>query len=245
MEKLKTYVINIKSSIDRKEYMVNLIGGVSCLHTEFVEAVDGRLFTDEERMQRFDDDLCLKRYGRLLNLGEIGCTLSHFKCYNKLQESSDKYVLILEDDISIIRDLTTIDFSQLDRFMNVDEPRILFLSGDYWHLKRINYTRVFSAVGSYAYIINKAAVGVILSAIKTPSNVADDWHVYKQLGVRLYAMYPYMIDANITDMPSSIRQEYWGNHKDQMSYKYLVKTYYNGIIKKILVCLNLFESKRR
>ena len=245
MQKISAYVINLKSSVDRKEYMTNLLQDLECIKYEFVEAVDGRMFDDAERAEYFDEKLCLKRYGRLLNPGEVGCTLSHFKCYNKLKASGGRYALILEDDISIIRDINSLDVERVCKFMDVSEPRILFLSGDYWHLNRREYTRVFSAVGSYAYIINKSAADMILSSIKRPSCVADDWNVYKQLGVRLYAILPYMVDANIADIPSDIQQEYWGNHKGNMALKYLFKTFYNGLVKKILVGLNLFESKQR
>ena len=102
---VKTYIINLISSTERLKYMFKLLQSYSQFKIEVVEAVDGRIFSPDERFAKFDDDICFNRYGRHINGGEIGCTLSHFKCYEKLALSEDEYVLILEDDISIIRDL--------------------------------------------------------------------------------------------------------------------------------------------
>ena len=241
---INTYIVNLVTSTARKEYMQGLLENYPYINPIFIEAVDGRLFSTREREVFFDDNACQKRYGRLINGGEVGCTLSHFKCYNKLAESNDKFVLILEDDITIMRDLNELDWAGIVEFMSVDEPRIMFLSGDYWYWDKKSVTRVFSAVGSYAYFINRAAAQRIVK-IKRPSNVADDWDVYKLLGVKLFAIHPYVIDANIADIPSEIQQDYWGNHKDKMSLRYILRTLYVGLVKRYLVRKGNFESKVR
>ena len=245
MEKVVTYIVNLAASTARKKYMQELLGAYNFLEQEFIEAVDGRVFSPTERELVFDDKTCYKRYGRCINGGEVGCTLSHFKCYNKLTQSNDKFVLIFEDDVTIIRNINSLDWKKVSDFMDVDEPRIMFLSGDYWYWDNKPFTRVFSAVGSYAYFINRAAAQIITRNITRPSNVADDWDVYKQLGVKLFAVHPYMIDANIADIPSEIQQDYWGNHKNKMSLKYVLRTLYVGSIKRYLVHKGQFESKVR
>ena len=241
---INTYIVNLATSTARKEYMQELLNNYSYINPIFIEAVDGRVFSDEERKVSFDDKTCYKRYGRFINGGEVGCTLSHFKCYNKLAKSYNKFVLILEDDITIMRNLNELDWPGIMEFMSVDEPRIMFLSGDYWYWDKKPITRVFSAVGSYAYFINIAAAQRIVK-IKRPSNVADDWDVYKQMGVDLFAVYPYVIDANIADIPSEIQQDYWGNHKNKMSLRYILRTLYVGMIKRFLIRKGKFESKVR
>lgn len=245
MNPIKTYIVNLATSIARKKYMQELLGEYSFLEQEFVEAVDGRLFSQEERAKVFDDKTCYKRYGHDVKGGEVGCTLSHLKCYNKLAQSNEKFALIFEDDITIMRNLNTLDWGKVAEFMSVDEPRIMFLSGDYWYWDKKPFTRVFSAVGSYAYLINHAAAEKIVNEILVPSNLADDWDVYKQLGVKLFAVHPYMVDANIADIPSEIEQEIFGNRKKNMALRYLLRTVYNGFIKRYLIFMNRFESKMR
>lgn len=225
--------------------MEDLLSRYDFLKLEFIAAIDGRIMSQEEISSKFDIDEAYRRYGRRLNGGEIGCTLSHFKCYEKIMDSSESVALILEDDISIMRNLSKLDLSRIDKILSTDEPCILFLSGDYWYWNKGAITNVFSAVGSYAYFINKPAAYKISQAISRPSNVADDWHAYKRLGIKLRAVYPYAIDANIIDLPSEINQEYWGYHRNKISIKYFISSCIIGLVKKLLICLGHFESKKR
>lgn len=247
--KIQTYIINLEKSVIRKEYMNNLLSIYSFLDIHYVKGVEGKKLSGDEVLERFDKDRCLKRYGRRLNLGEIGCTLSHRECYEQLLSTSYDYVLILEDDIHPMRDLSELLQIDIDNILNVDKPVILFLSGDYWYLKherRQSVVSVFSAVGSYAYFINRAAAKCILS-IKRPYYTADDWMVYKTLGVRLKAVKPYMIDANV-DMDllgSDVLQEQWGINRKLMSCKNVLESYSTALIKRFLSGIGHFESKIR
>ena len=104
--------------------------------------------------------------------------------------------------------------------MRSSRPRALMLSGDYSFYRRQPVIKIYSAVGTYSYFINKAAARRILS-IKPPRCVADDWMYYKRKGLRLFAVYPYMIDANLNmDLLSSeVKQDTWGLDRSKMSLK--------------------------
>ena len=104
--KIQTYIINLEKSVLRREYMDNLLSIYSFLDIHYVKGVEGKKLSESEISERFDKDRCLKRYGRTLSLGEIGCTLSHRECYEKLLSTSSGYALILEDDIHPMRDLS-------------------------------------------------------------------------------------------------------------------------------------------
>ena len=243
--KITTYIINLKTSPARKEYMRHLLSAYPHLNLRFIEAIDGRILTEDELDVCYDRNKSLLRYGRVVNPGEIGCTLSHYRCYREIVEGDDDFVLILEDDISIVGDMSFLLNERMTSFMHSDKPKILFLSGDYWYWHKKNITGVFSAVGSYAYLINRVAAKRIVNGIKVPFHVADDWNLYKDYGVKLYAVYPYIIDANINGMPSDIQQNHWGHLKSKMSWDNVLKSYCKGAIKKILVCCGHFESKIR
>lgn len=244
MRKVPTYIVNLKSSHTRKQYMQEVLSSYKDFDIEFVEAVDGRLLSSEQRHNVFDMDACIRRNGRDINPGEVGCTLSHRKCYQRLVDSTLPYVLILEDDISIVGDMNTVLNDKVFKFMDNKKPRILFLSGDYWYWHKKQITKVCWAVGSYAYFVNRAAAEKILQ-IKKPFNVADDWDLYKSKGVGLYAIHPYVIDANISDLPSDIQQEHWGNLKRLMSWKNILRSYSMGFAKRCLYLAGHFESKIR
>lgn len=243
---LKTYIVNLEKSMVRKQYMQELLSGYKFLEVEFVKAIDGRLLSEDERRSRFDYARCKDLYGRTLNAGEVGCALSHRKAYSELLKSDCQYALILEDDISIIRDLSSLDLAAIDELLTVQAPRALMLSGDYWYYKKKGIAKLFTASGAYAYIINRAAASRIL-AINPPCCVADDWTFYKRNGLKLFAVNPYMIDANMKmDLLSSdVMQDSWTIDRSNMSKKEVLIGGLVGIIKRAFKLCHHFESKVR
>lgn len=246
---LNTYIIHLKKSTARYEYITNLLYRYDFLNVEYIDAVDGRLMDDYSIRKQFNYTKSYHRYGRTLNKGEIGCALSHRKCYERIILSQNEYALVLEDDISIMRELRVlIDLRpQIDLIMNTPKPTICFLSGDYWFWEgREGITSVFSAVGAYAYLINKAAARKILEQDKTYT-VADDWDYVKVLKVRYFAIKPYIFDANLKmDLLSTdVKQDQWGVNKKGMSLIFLLLHFYFQFVKFILYKCHHFESKVR
>ena len=245
-----TYVINLLRATERKEYMASLLKPYDhLLDVRFIEGVDGKSLSAQQVDEAFDKELSFQRYGRKLNPGEIGCTLSHYKCYKSLLESQEEYALILEDDISILRDLNVLD--EFTSVLKSNKPIVLFLSGDYWYMNkgRLNeqYSKacVYDAVGTYAYFINKAACKKILQKIDIPSHVADHWSLYRRMGLSLKAIYPYMVDANIVNFESNIEQNFFGEVRKNMSFKFRMQAYWVSLNKKILLKMGHFVSKIR
>ena len=148
---LSTFIVNLERTPERKVYMEQLLSQYDFLDISFIKAVDGKDLSEQEIATRFDKRLAYKRYGRELNVGEMGCTLSHYKCYKKIVEKQEKYVFILEDDVTLMHDLSAI--KDLLPYIDTNIPTILFLSADYWYYKtkKINETSflmsVFDAVG--------------------------------------------------------------------------------------------------
>lgn len=246
---ITTYVINLEKDIERRNHMDTLLKPYTFLDIEFINAVNGRKLSEEQIANVFDEKLAYKRYGRKLNRGEIGCTLSHYKCYQKLLDSSKDYALILEDDITIIGNLHLME--ELQKYMNTLEPCVCFLSGDYWWKTDVekndsfSIKSVYDACGTYAYLINKPAAKFILDKNKKASCVADNWSLYRFQGLKLKAIFPYMIDANIESFESTINQSYLRENRQNMPLRYLIKAYWNSFIKKLLLKQGKFVSKIR
>lgn len=175
---MKAYIINLKKSVDRKRYMQEQLEKMLFLSAEFVEAVDARGMTDKDKNDFFNTELFCKRYVKEVRPGEIGCTLSHQKCYRKLVESREKYALILEDDIVIRHKIDTL-VPEIEKLLNTDEPRVILLSGWYWYLgtktikQHYRLARVYDAFLTHAYIINREAASLLIE--QRPFITADDW----------------------------------------------------------------------
>lgn len=194
---MKTYVINLESAKDRYTYMSNLLSVIPQLDVEFIKAVDGRKLSEGQRNTLFDIDSFKKRRHVEIKPGEIGCTLSHYKCYQRFLRSSEEYCLILEDDIDRPNEnLATI----LEAILGLDKnrPTIILLSDWYWYYSQKKFTnryklaKIYNAYLTHAYVINREAAA-ILNSIK-PDHVADEWRYIRSKGITVYAVYPHLIN---------------------------------------------------
>ncbi|HYQ14809.1 MAG TPA: glycosyltransferase family 25 protein [Polyangiaceae bacterium] len=61
----------------------------------------------------YSDQAAVRRFGRALSRGEIGCFASHFEAWKSLLASRDAQRIVLEDD-------TIVDWSLMDRIAEVD-----------------------------------------------------------------------------------------------------------------------------
>ena len=144
MNKIKTYIINLKDSSDRRAYMEKVMSPFGFLDVEFVEAVDGRKMSPEEIETCFNQSKAHRRYGRILRGGEIGCTLSHKLCAQKLLNSNLPYALFLEDDlIWQAADLEGL-FQEIGHLLDSKRPIVVLLSGDYWYLHLSRFYREYA-----------------------------------------------------------------------------------------------------
>lgn len=75
---MKAYIINLKTSTDRRAYMEQIMLSVAhCIDYEFIEAIDGRAMSAQDIREKVNQKKAFQMYGRELRGGEIGCTLSH------------------------------------------------------------------------------------------------------------------------------------------------------------------------
>ena len=197
---MKSYIINLERSTDRKSYMEVLCKKLPFWDVEFVKAVDGRNMSANEQEHIFDKRKFKKRYSIDVRPGEIGCTLSHQKCFRKIVEDNEPYVLILEDDIQKpIHDIGVI-LNSIEEMMVTETPRIILLSGWYWFKRTHDFmgsyrlADVYDAFLTHSYVINQAAARLLIE--ERPFITADDWRYIRQKGVQLQAVYPHLIDQN-------------------------------------------------
>lgn len=242
---MKTYIINLEKSEDRKLYMSRQMENLPFLDVEFVVAVDGRAMSVDEQNSRFDVSAFQKRYLKKVRPGEIGCTLSHQKCYQKLVESDENCVLILEDDISInISDIQDL-INELNVLLASGQPQIVLLSGWYWFFrskpfyKHFRLANVFDGFLTHSYIINKSAARLLIES--KPGITADDWKYIRRKGIAVKALLPHLIDQKPIEGGQSLIQT--GENK-MMKGLFLrkIRIYWNVIFLKGMKLLGYFEK---
>lgn len=158
---MKVYLVNMDRSTDRLEIMLKRLSALE-LDFERVSAVDGSKLKDAEKS-------CVNspnwRYPYCLTPGEVGCFLSHKKCWQKLVDSGDDWALVLEDD-SVFHPKAAEYFHSTDwipegvqlvqfsfaKDSTFSDKSILLSNGS--HLVRVKHS---SPCGTYAYMISREA----------------------------------------------------------------------------------------
>lgn len=248
--KIKTYVINLKESVERRESVLAETRKYSCLDLELVEAVNGNKLSEVEINKRFDCKKFIYRGGRLVFRGEIGCTLSHQECYRRLLESEDDIALILEDDVCfLVPEHVEFLLQEITRKMSREIPCIVTLTRHrvYWtkevdKIGEYSLYRIREANGTCAYLINKKAAGKILSMNNKPYYVADDFLLMNKQGICVQGIHP-LLAMGASEM-AKIETTVWEkNVTRKYSLRYWIHLYGNGIYRRFLQLLQILKKR--
>lgn len=196
---MKTYVINLNRASERKNHMMNVLKGISNIDLEWIEAVDGKNLNEDIINKVFEINKFRNKYRRNPRPGEVGCVLSHRKCYSSLLNSDSDYALVLEDDIFLRK--TTVQIPDIiKKIMPVNYPAVLLLSGWFWYLskKKLNkdfeICKVYDARLAQSYVINKKAARIIL--LEKPWLLADDWGNVRKKNIKIFSLLPHITEQN-------------------------------------------------
>lgn len=249
MNIMKTYVINLKTSTDRKLYMENLLAPYKdFLNVHFIEAFDGRKLTEKQLDECWNQKETYKTYGRYMKGGEIGCALSQRKCYSELLKSEDEIALIFEDDVAFKNDvdLKSIILS-IQNVLQTSKPTVVLLSGSYWFTRKkvldshYQLASVYEGMGAMSYLINQSAARKMLSVEK--KYLADDWYNWKQNGIKVYALRPHIAgDMDLFGSVIAAGSEGW--KRENLSFKNKIRAYYRGIIRRYLGSTGHWEARK-
>ena len=102
---IDAYVINLEKDIKRKEDMIQNIKEYNVdnyINFNFIKATEQKTFSE------YNFKICNTWFDRNLGtgitVGEVGCSLSHYKCWNEFYNSKKEHAIIFEDDIQFTND---------------------------------------------------------------------------------------------------------------------------------------------
>lgn len=158
---MKVFLVNMDRSTDRLEIMLKRLSTLG-LEFERVAAVDGSKLTDAERSRVLSPNW---RYPYSLTPGEVGCFLSHKKCWQRLIDSGESWALVLEDDSvfhpKAIEYFDTTDWIpsgvQLVQFSFANDATFSDKSISLPNGNRLVRVKHSSPCGTYAYMISREA----------------------------------------------------------------------------------------
>lgn len=240
---MKTYIVNLPESIERRLSIENQLRRMPQLEAEFIEAFDGRKCPRAELEKIFGYADFRKRNWRDPNPGEIGCTYSHRRIYERVAESG-KSAIVLEDDAFILRDFSA-ELPKLREWLDTEQPRVMLLGEGYMYnpLSGCNIkantplpenfqkrtVHPYHATGTYAYAINPAAARLLLS--EQPSWFADAWRLFRsRYGLEVKALLPVAVRPASDEEHPSVLQT---NEERRRHYTFMQRLYFFLLDKKI------------
>ncbi|RAX14150.1 glycosyltransferase family 25 protein [Photorhabdus bodei] len=208
---MKIFIVNLKKDIERKKSIQHQSEKLE-LDVEFIEAVNGRELSQDE-IKLFCPDF----HKSSMTLGELGCSLSHLKIYEKMVKENIQLALIMEDDAEIGRDIREIlDFLITIDNKNLHKPNIFLLSkvNEYIDtfkkplIKDYHLVSVIDAALTHGYVVNKSAAKRLLDFLRPVWLVADEWKLLRENNViKLKAVVPSVINFTEHSRNSSIGNE--------------------------------------
>ncbi|WP_449543510.1 glycosyltransferase family 25 protein [Enterobacter ludwigii] len=200
---MRIFIINLKSSPERRAKMEAQLNALGLPH-EFIEAVDGKLMSENER----------KSVSQKINYafvpGEIGCALSHQKIYKKMIEDNIENAFILEDDVILNESFkkiaqTLIIPSDKSTVVLLSRPNKYFkkplkkITGSY-HLHKTQ-----QATTAHCYALNKKAAQSLLNGLYPIWMTADKWSLFEDLSmISVYSVMPTPVHLSDESKASTI-----------------------------------------
>ena len=244
---MKTYIINLPHNIERKGHAIKELQNHPEFEIEFISAIYGANLNDNEISSLVDTENKNSHFNNNINKAEIGCALSHIKCYKQFLKSQEELALILEDDILISKDINTI-LPLLSKIIQTHIPSIILLTPnvDYKNEKQLNTKynigEVISGFTALGYIINRAAAQILIKNLEPVHSVADNWGYFRKFGIKIYNIIPHPISwmsrNEIDSTITSIKTTNQPTEIIQSNYILKIKL----IIKNLI--LNIKRSKK-
>lgn len=105
-------VINLKKDVRKREKMEMHLSDIG-IDFKFLDAIYGLDLKEEELSKIADVETSRHLIGREINVGEIGCYLSHINAAKMLLESDFDFALVLEDDVCVSKAILNVDTNEL------------------------------------------------------------------------------------------------------------------------------------
>ena len=228
---LTTFVISLIHAKDRQDLMRQHLSEHG-LDFEFIEAIDGMQF-DVPNHPAHHTLLRRLFFGRDLKGAELGCLLSHKKCYEKIIKENIPLSLIFEDDIALQDSFSSLlseslkHINQFDILRFIIKPKLL--KKPHKKIADLDQTHFIGKThgvpgGAYAYLITLEGAQKMLSKmdrnhLPVDTLMGQSW----KTGLKSYVVMPGIVDYR-RDLGSFIGEERFD--KSELDLKMPLKLIY-------------------
>lgn len=213
--KFNVFLINLDRSTERLQRASEQIEAAGFTF-ERVPAVDGATLTDEKIAKVFDAKAAAKRFHYDLTAGEVGCYLSHVKCWEKIIDDNLDYAVILEDDLLLDTQFASVisAIPQLKsdwHYLKLScpfKPRPYkttetVIGKDNLEISLVNYNK--SPTGTVAQVVSREGAKRLLAKkppFFRPIDIDLQWSW--EVDIIVQGLVPYV--ADVSDAPSEIQR---------------------------------------
>lgn len=226
---MEIFVINLEKDKVRRRG-IELQAEKLKLNFKFVDGVFGKLLTQEELAENYNDKKANYHQCRSLVSAEIGCSLSHINIYRQIIENSIAVSCILEDDVILPEEFETVIF-EISKVINYEIPQVILLSpADFSKNSSIVLNEKYclkkykSGFYTSSYIINQLAAQVLLKVLFPVSDVADCWRRLNRHKVaEIMVIVPALVTQDQVTFGSSTTIDIKENNKYSLGKKFKFK----------------------
>ncbi|WP_370598136.1 glycosyltransferase family 25 protein [Plesiomonas shigelloides] len=219
-------VISLPGS-KRRDNVINRLVGYG-LNFSFIDGVNGNLINLNAPEVPIDVSYCKTHWGHSINNGEIGCAMSHIKCYEYIVKNNIPEAIILEDDFHLDENFKQIISAIQEKAPKRREITFLFHGkAKGWPIKRKLYNEFnlvryrYPSKKSKRAIIGAVAYMLTLDGAKKLLNIAYPIRMpadYLTGYIQRNKLHAYGVEpccVSITNVPSeidSISKRNYGTH---------------------------------
>jgi len=204
---VEVLVINLESELQRRVHMQQHLNQHN-LDFSFITAVDGRKLSPRCLTACYNESAAKKIWYRPLALTEIGCVLSHLKCYQYIAANNLAGALILEDDIILYPQARNC-FARLGAHYKSTDNKVVFFQ---YHKNYARFSKSLqllpthkiypiqplwvNANCAHAYYITQQAARSLSNYYQKITHPIDCWNKLVHDGIiELDAIIPYVVEA--------------------------------------------------
>lgn len=190
---MKIFVINLDKDKARMESIDSQLRQLG-VYYERVSGVYAKNMSEDEKNKAVNYFRWWCAVGRKIVPAEIGCALSHYGIYQKMNYGD--VVCILEDDI-ILEDTFVERLHEVESFIDKTKPQVVLLSSHNCNREGSGIVRSKTAVCADAYVITQLAARALLGANLPMQVPCDHWWRWERKGlIELYHALPMVASQN-------------------------------------------------
>jgi|GEM_PF-5542949 len=205
---MSLFVINLKKDTYKKKYIEQHFKEYGVEEYQFIDAVYGAQLSEEALAKVYDEKRAIQVSGRKLLKGEIGCALSHYKCYKNITQNQLPGAFIFEDDccfndktLEVMQDISESYSGRASEDIIILLTHVKLSKNRIINKLRLSQASILEVVypvyATHGYYVTNKAAQNLLEDMFPVHHVIDDWKFLndRRPERHIYSTFPYCVTS--------------------------------------------------